>query len=49
MAFYQLRIVVADNKFDEFIASLFSLSSEKSKGALISVCTGILRRRTFIV
>ena len=27
MAFYQLRIVVAENKFDEFIESLFSLSS----------------------
>jgi len=36
MAFYQLRIVVADNKFDEFIESLFSLSSgiRKEQGCL---------------
>jgi len=36
MAFYQLRIVVADNKFDEFIASLFSLSS----ASLFSLSSG---------
>jgi len=36
MAFYQLRIVVAENKFDEFIESLFSLSSgiRKEQGCL---------------
>ena len=36
MAFYQLRIVVAENKFDEFIDSLFTLSSgiRKEQGCL---------------
>jgi quinol monooxygenase YgiN len=36
MAFYQLRIVVAEKKFDEFIDSLFSLSSgiRKEQGCL---------------
>ena len=36
MAFYQLRIVVAENNFDEFIESLFSLSSgiRKEQGCL---------------
>ena len=36
MAFYKLRIVVAENKFDEFIDSLFSLSCgiRKEKGCL---------------
>ncbi|NIP24428.1 MAG: hypothetical protein GWN81_08490 [Phycisphaerae bacterium] len=36
MALYQLRIVVAENKFDEFIESLFSLSSgiRKEQGCL---------------
>ena len=29
MALYQLKIVVADNKFDEFFESLLSLSSGK--------------------
>ena len=36
MAFYQLRIVVAEKKFDEFIDSLFSLTSgiRKEQGCL---------------
>jgi len=36
MAFYQLRIVVAENNFDEFIESLFSLSSgiRKEQGCM---------------
>ena len=36
MAYYQLRIVVAENNFDEFIESLFSLSSgiRKEQGCL---------------
>ena len=36
MAFYQLRIVVAEKKFDEFIDSLLSLSSgiRKEQGCL---------------
>jgi len=36
MAFYQLRIVVAENNFDEFIDSLYSLSSgiRKEQGCL---------------
>ena len=33
MAFYQLKIVVQENKFDEFTDSLFDLSSEIRKDA----------------
>ena len=36
MAFYQLRVVVTENKFDEFLETLFSLSDKirKEQGCL---------------
>ena len=47
MAFYQLRVVVAENKFDEFIESLFSLSSgiRKEQGCLAFSLYGDLEKK----
>ena len=52
MAFYQLRIVVAEKKFDEFIDSLFSLSSgiRKEQGCLaFSLCRDLEKKDVYRV